>query len=262
MAWNVLGAAALTEIGMEVFKKVFTKAGDAIGDKIVNDFGGENNPVDEKLDMQSSDLMDPAKRLIWNEINRRMNDYAHVGPLTSRERRRMATKRRVLFAAMMSDAPTVKTEELNEKSGKVTKVTHPPLPNFKPLATKVKEYCVDIFLAEQQAQAFAGKSGEEALNIAQEKVEIYLRDAGFPIASAYNLYRHIDEFIVKLPDRAVEAAKAAKSLIAKMAVSEVVSSTKATLAGVDSEADAIRNNATTPFQKWRAERRIGQRASR
>lgn len=262
MALNVLGAAVLTEIGSEILKKIVAGAGGILEKKIADDFGGENNPVDEKLDMKSSDLMDPAKRLIWNEINRRMNDYAHVGPLTSRERRRMATKRRVLFAAMMDEAPTVKTEDLNEKTGKVVKVTYPPLPDFKPLATKLKEYCVDIFLAEQEAQVSAGKNEEEATNIAQEKVEIYLRDAGFPIASAHNMYRHVDEFIVKLPDRVVEAAKAAKTLIGKMAVSEIASSTKATLAGVDSEADTIRNNATSRFQKWRAERRIKQRASR
>lgn len=261
MALNALGAAAITEVLMEVGKRIIAGAGGVLENKIKDDFGGENNPVDEKLDMKSSDLMDPAKRLIWNEINRRMNDFDHVGPLTSRERRRMATKRRVLFAAMMDEAPTVKTEDLNDK-GKVTKVTYPPLPDFKPLATRVKEYCVDIFLAEQQAQVSGGRSNEEATNIAQQKVEIYLRDAGFPIASTHNPYRHIDQFIVKLPDRAVEVAKAAKSLVGKIAVSEVASSTKATLEGVDSEADTIRNNATSRFAKWRAERRIKQRAKR
>lgn len=258
---SALKAEFLVEGMKAIWSSVTSSATEIVKGKITADFGGENNPVDEKLDMESSDLMDPDKRLIWNEINRRMNDFEHIGPLTSRERRQMATKRRVLFAAMMNDAPTVKTEEMNDK-GKVIKVTHPPLPGFKPLATKVKEYCVDIFLAEQQAQVSAGKSAEEAINVAQEKVEIYLRDAGFPIASAHNPYRHIDEFIVKLPNRAVEAAKATKTLIGKMAVSEVVSSTKATLTGVDSEADTIRNNATSRFEKWRAERRIEKRASR
>lgn len=212
MAINAIGAAAITEIGSEVLKRIFSKAGGLIENKIIDNFGGENNPIDEKMDMKSSSLMAAEKRTVWDEINHRINDNGGEGFFARRDRRKMATKRRMNFAAMMDEAPTVKTEELNDK-GKVTKTTYPPLPDFKPLATKVKEYCVDIFLAEQKAQADAGKDAQEAANIAQEKVEIYLRDAGFPVASSKNPYRSADEFLVKLPVHLVSAGTQAKKII-------------------------------------------------
>lgn len=264
MAWmEALKAATLLEIGSELLKKALFGAGEVVGKKIMQDFGGENNPADEHWNMESSLLLDSAKRKIWFDIEARMNDNGGDGPFTARSRDKKATTRRVNFAAMIKDipVPTIKEEIRNDK-GKVVKTIYTPDPNFRPTATRLKEECVDMFLAEQQAQVSAGKNQEEATNIAQQKVEVLLSSAGFPIVSDRNPYRHLDEFIVKVPENALKAAKAMKALIGKMAVGEIASFVKATLAGVDSEADTIRNNAITPFQKWRAERRIRQRASR
>lgn len=209
---SALGAAVVTEIGSELLKKAVSGAGKVVEGKIVQNFGGENNPIDEKMDMLSSSLMDPAKRPIWDAINDRLNNDHGDGWLGSRSRRKMATQRRVNFAAMMGEPPTIKVEEPNDKD-KGVKTTYTPDLNFKPLATKVKEYCVDMFLAEKQAQVGAGKSEVEAVETAYQKVEIYLQNCGFRIPLFNTFHQSIDDFLVRLPDHAKQAGEKAKAIL-------------------------------------------------
>jgi hypothetical protein len=214
MGWkDVLGAAFVADIARDAFKAMIYGAGDVVAKKVVNDFGGENNPVDERWYMESLQRMDPVKREVWIEIDARINDNGGDGPLTAHSRDKKATTRRVNFAAMIKDIPipTIK-EEVRNSRGKVVRTTHTPDPSFKPLATQTMEDCVDMFLAEQRAQVAAGRGKKKATEIAQQKVEIFLSGSGFPIVSDHNPYRHLDEFIVKVPENALKAAQALKAM--------------------------------------------------
>lgn len=193
-----------------IIEKAVLGAGEMVSKKVEADFGGEHSPEDERQDILSSALMEESKRKIWEEINIHMNDNGGDGPIAGRLRKSMATKRRMNFAALMQEIPTIKTEFRNS-AGKVVRTTYTSDPNAKPEATKVKERCVDMFLFEKQAQITAKKGEKKATEIAQLKVEMYLNSCGFPVPSERHMYHSVDEFIVKVPETAVKAAIAVKT---------------------------------------------------